>query len=71
LRTGEAIISGEGVSIPSRVRFYKLTHAPKSADPEVSQKWNKPFSNNADDYNKLVSLLRNKKFELEDNKNDK
>ena len=33
LRTGEAIISGEGVKIPSRVRFFKLSDAPKSADP--------------------------------------
>jgi DNA helicase HerA-like ATPase len=71
LRTGEAIISGEGVSIPSRVQFYKLNNAPKSADPLVSECWNSSYSFNMDDYKTLVSQWRNKKFELEVNENGK
>jgi hypothetical protein len=66
LRTGEAIISGEGVSIPSRVQFNKLANAPKSADPLASVKWNQPYAQSEDDYIKLVSLWRNKKFEMEE-----
>ncbi|NLE25940.1 MAG: ATP-binding protein [Clostridiaceae bacterium] len=66
LRTGEAIISGEGVSIPSRVQFYKLPHAPKSSDPLVSETWNQPYTNDMDDYKKLVSHWRSKKFEMEE-----
>lgn len=66
LRTGEAIISGEGVSIPSRIMFNKLANAPKSEDPIVSKQWNQPYSLSEADYNKLVSLWRNKKFEVEE-----
>jgi hypothetical protein len=41
LRTGEGIISGEAVKIPSRVKFFKISNAPKSADPKVSEQWQK------------------------------
>lgn len=66
LRTGEGIISGEGVKIPSRVQFYKLANAPKSADPIVSEKWmqNKDDVSESD-YEKLVSLWRNQKLNEE------
>jgi DNA helicase HerA-like ATPase len=70
LRTGEAIVSGEGVSIPSRIQFNKLANAPKSADPIVSKQWNQSYSQSEDDYIKLVSLWRNKKFEMEDISNE-
>lgn len=66
LRTGEAIVSGEGVSIPSRIQFNKLANAPKSADPIVSKQWNHPYAQSGDDYIRLVSLWRNKKFEIGD-----
>ena len=42
LRTGEALILGEAVQIPSRIRFYKTSHAPRSRDPVVSEEWRKP-----------------------------
>jgi hypothetical protein len=69
LRTGECIISGEGVSIPSRVQFYKLSNAPKSADPEVTKEWSKEHLSCEDDYKQLVSLWRNKKFKMEGSDN--
>jgi len=62
LRTGEGIISGEGVKIPSRVQFYKLSNAPKGSDPKVSEKWMEERSINLADYNKLLSLWRNQKL---------
>jgi len=62
LRTGEGIISGEGVKIPSRVQFYKLSNAPKSSDPKVSEKWMNETEIKIDDYNKLLSLWRNQQL---------
>ena len=70
LRTGEAIISGEGVSIPSRVQFNKLANAPKSTDPLASKQWNQPYSPNKDNYIKVISLWRNKKFEMTEENTD-
>ncbi|SFM05316.1 ATP-binding protein [Halanaerobium salsuginis] len=63
LRTGEGIISGEGVKIPSRIQFYKLTNAPKSSDPIVSEKWMANKTVSIENYNKLLSFWRNQKLE--------
>lgn len=65
LRTGEAIVSGEGVKIPSRIQFYKLTNAFKGADPSVSKQWSISMEDNKDAYKDMVALWRNKKFDLE------
>jgi DNA helicase HerA-like ATPase len=69
LRTGEGIVSGEGVKIPSRIQFYKLPDAPKSADPKVSEMWMKDRSATIDDYVKLLSLWRNQNL-VEDKPNE-
>jgi DNA helicase HerA-like ATPase len=63
LRTGEGIISGEGVNIPSRVQFYKLTNAPKGSDPNASEKWMNENEISINDYDKLLQLWRNQKLE--------
>lgn len=42
LRTGEAIISGEAVRIPSRVKFFQADNAVKSSDPIASKLWVNP-----------------------------
>lgn len=39
LRTGEAIVSGEAVRIPSRVKFFQADNAAKSSDPIASKLW--------------------------------
>ncbi len=39
LRTGEAIVSGEAVRIPSRVKFFQANNAAKSSDPIASKLW--------------------------------
>ncbi|AFV01920.1 Bipolar DNA helicase [Dehalobacter sp. UNSWDHB] len=62
LRTGEGIISGEGVRIPSRIQFYKLPNAHKSSDPKVSEKWMEEKEPKIDDYKELISLWRNQKL---------
>ncbi|MFC0772668.1 ATP-binding protein [Terrimonas alba] len=39
LRTGEAIIVGESVKVPSRVRLPLIVPRPDSGDPEPSEQW--------------------------------
>lgn len=63
LRTGEAIISGEGVKIPSRIQFYKLANAPKSSDPIPSACWMEPRLSGKGHYDELVKLWQNQKLE--------
>jgi hypothetical protein len=65
LRTGEAIISGEGVKIPSRVQFHKLSNAPKGSDPIVSEKWMEEKNITINDYERLLSLWRNQNLKEE------
>lgn len=65
LRTGEAIISGEAVKIPSRVQFYKLGNAPKGSDPNVTACWKSEPDIDLLSYGKLVSLWQNQKFKEE------
>ncbi|MCB2356420.1 ATP-binding protein [Clostridium estertheticum] len=67
LRTGEGIISGEGVRIPSRIQFYKLANAIKSSDPKVSEKWMKKKARSINSYQKLLSHWRNQKLGGESN----
>ena len=62
LRTGESIISGEGVKIPSRVQFFKLSNAPKGSDPNVSERWRAEPNIKEEIYKKLVKLWQNQKF---------
>jgi uncharacterized protein len=61
LRTGEGLISGEAVKIPSRVKFYKISNAPKSTDPKVSEQWIKEKPDKQE-YKKTVKYWRNQKF---------
>src|SRR5437660_8943732 len=39
LRTGEAIVLGEAVTIPSRVKIPLVEPRPRSDDPEVGKRW--------------------------------
>jgi len=64
LRTGEALISGEAVKIPSRVKFFKIGNAPKSSDPKASEKWSEKIDNSQEEYQKLLKSWRNKNYKL-------
>jgi hypothetical protein len=68
LRTGEGIISGEAVKIPSRVKFYKVAHAPKSSDPKASEKWMLEKKNIDKNYETLIKLWRNQQFKIKEEK---
>jgi uncharacterized protein len=59
LRTGEAIIIGESVKLPSRCKFKLPPQGfyPDSQDPEVSKAWAKPRDPKKD-YSKLIEAWR-------------
>jgi hypothetical protein len=61
LRTGEAIISGEAVRIPSRVKFFQTDNAIKSSDPIASKLWANPRPD-AVEYEISVRNWRNQSF---------
>ena len=62
LRIGEAVISGEAIKIPSRVRL-KLNHPrPTSEDPKLIECWTKAFSFDADNYKIVVTKIREQKI---------
>lgn len=63
LRTGEGLISGEAVKIPSRVRFYKTTRKPNSSDPLVTVEWKKE-NPDASEYKETIRYWRSQNFNL-------
>jgi hypothetical protein len=64
LRTGEALISGEAVKIPSRVKFFKIANAPKSSDPKASEKWLETIDDTENEYKNLLKSWRNKNYKI-------
>jgi len=64
LRTGEGLISGEAVKIPSRVKFFKIANAPKGSDPKVSEKWLLEIDKPIEEYKRLVKYWRNQNYKL-------
>ncbi len=58
LRTGEGLVMGEAVKIPSRIKFDRLGKVPKSGDPNISLRW-KEVKSGVEEYMKVVNLWRN------------
>jgi hypothetical protein len=42
LRTGEGMVLGEAMPIPSRIQFFKARKRPRGDDPEMPEAWRKP-----------------------------
>lgn len=61
LRTGEAIVSGEAVRIPSRIKFFQSNASTKSSDPVASKLWANPSPDVAI-YETSVRNWRNQSF---------
>lgn len=61
LRTGEAIVSGEAVRIPSRIKFFQSNSSTKSSDPVASKLWSNPCPDVAT-YETSVRNWRNQSF---------
>jgi len=61
LRVGEAIVVGEAISIPSRVRIELVEPRPSSNDPELVKHWKKSFAEDRTHYKKVITALREQK----------
>lgn len=61
LRTGEAIVVGEAIKIPSRVRIKLETPRPASDDPKLVAGWSKTYPSDASKYKPVVTLMRKRK----------
>lgn len=62
LRTGEAIIVGEAIKIPSRVRLKLNVPRPTSDDPKLVEKWLEEHPENPDNYKVVVTRIRQQKI---------
>lgn len=62
LRIGEAIIVGEAIKIPSRVRIKLNNPRPTSEDPKLVECWLKEHPFDAENYKTVVSKIREQKF---------
>lgn len=62
LRTGEALIVGEAIKIPSRVRIKLNLPRPTSEDPELVKSWQQLYPANDDNYKSIVTRLREQKL---------
>lgn len=58
LRIGEAIVVGESIVIPSRVRIKLVEPRPSSDDPQLVKQWKKEFKLDKDNYKNVVTALR-------------
>lgn len=61
LRTGEGIVSGEAVQIPSRIKFNKARNTEKGSNPEASKQWKNPRPEQSL-YTSVVKNWRNQSF---------
>ncbi|MBC6998342.1 ATP-binding protein [Cytophaga sp. FL35] len=61
LRIGEAIVVGEAINIPSRVRVKLVEPRPSSNDPEVVKSWKKEFKPSKENYKQVVTAIREQK----------
>jgi uncharacterized protein len=62
LRTGEAIVVGEAIKIPSRVRIKLNNPRPTSDDPKLVEAWKQAHPEGADNYKTVVTRIRQQKF---------
>ncbi|MBC7749765.1 MAG: DUF853 family protein [Methylotenera sp.] len=62
LRTGEAIIVGEAIKIPSRVRLKLNEPRPTSDDPKLVEKWLEAHPEDKENYKIVVTRIRQQKF---------
>lgn len=62
LRIGEAIIVGEAINIPSRVRIEIVEPRPSSNDPNLVNSWKKTFESIDENYKAVVTAIREQKL---------
>jgi len=62
LRIGEAVIVGESIKIPSRVRIKLNNPRPSSEDPKLVENWSKNFKQDEENYKSVVKKIREQKI---------
>jgi len=62
LRIGEAVVVGESIKIPSRVRIQLNNPRPTSEDPKLVECWNKEFKPDDENYKTVVTKIREQKI---------
>ncbi|MBB5371325.1 MULTISPECIES: ATP-binding protein [unclassified Janthinobacterium] len=62
LRIGEAVIAGEAIKIPSRVRLKLNNPRPTSEDPKLVDSWSKEHTVSDDNYKSVVTRIREQKL---------
>ncbi len=63
LRTGEAVIVGEGVPIPCRTRFPRIEPRPSSDDPHASARWKEPRAVASTSYDRAATRWRSQRID--------
>lgn len=62
LRIGEAVVVGEAIKIPSRIRIKPQNPRPDSADPRLVEAWSRQFEAAESYYKPVVHKLRQQKI---------
>ena len=62
LRIGEAVILGEAINIPTRVKLPLQMPRPDSSDPDVVGSWNKEYEHSNDSYATVVTNMREQRI---------
>lgn len=62
LRIGEAVVVGESIKIPSRVRVQLNNPRPTSEDPKLVECWNNEFKSDDENYKTVVKKIREQKI---------
>ena len=65
LRTGEALVIGEAVPIPSRMRFHLAANKPAGDDPNLGDRWGNPDRPDEALYNTAVARWRARSMEVD------
>ncbi|MBA7616828.1 hypothetical protein ES703_24128 [subsurface metagenome] len=58
LRTGEGLVIGEAMPIPSRIQFYRAARKLEGSDPDVASAWREPRPDGSEYTNALVNWRR-------------
>jgi len=62
LRIGEAVIVGEAIKIPSRVRIKLNNPRPASEDPKLVKCWKKKYQESDENYKSVVTKIREQRI---------
>lgn len=62
LRIGEAVVTGEAIKIPSRIRLKLNNPRPTSEDPKLVDCWSKEHAHHDDNYKAVVTKIREQKI---------